>query len=152
MDVFYEVPQEATADGFVLSQTREAAAQRARATQVAARLGLQLVGWAFAHPPRAHEVTVSELEQMAPMQKLLNSSQARPSMGAAQGEGGGWANTERVEQKVGRGRGRGRGRVAHMGSPSGAVGPRLAPWPTRSPHALTLQMRCYARSSTRSNL
>ena len=92
MDVFYEVPQEATADGFVLSQTREAAAQRARATQVAARLGLQLVGWAFAHPPRAHEVTVSELEQMAPMQKLLNSSQARPSMGGGRlGKQRGWS-------------------------------------------------------------
>ena len=63
------------------------------------RLGLQLVGWTFAHPPRAHEVTVSELEQMAPMQKLLNSSQARPSIGAA--HGGRWATGQRVRQKVG---------------------------------------------------
>ena len=99
VDVFYEMPQEATADGFALLQTPEAAAQRARATQVAARLGLQLVGWTFAHPPRAHEVTVSELEQMAPMQKLLNSSQARPSIGAA--HGGRWATGQRVRQKVG---------------------------------------------------
>ena len=74
VDVFYELPQEATADGFVLSQTREAAAQLERATQVAVRLGLQLVGGAFAHPPRAHEVTVNELEHIASMQKLLNST------------------------------------------------------------------------------
>ena len=79
VDVFYEMPQEATPDGFVLSQSRDAAAQRARATQVAARLGLQLVGWAFAHPPRAHDVTVGELEQISSMQTLLNSTQARPN-------------------------------------------------------------------------
>lgn len=95
MDVFYELPQEATADGFELSQTREAAAQLARAAQVAARLGLKPVGWAFAHPPRAHEVSVTELEQMEPMQKLLNSSQAR------EGTWGGGGH-------VGRGRAHGR--------------------------------------------
>ena len=100
VDVFYEPPQEATASGFTLLEGKEALAQRRRADQVAKALGLQLVGWAFAHPPRAHDVSVAELQQIAPMQKLADGE----SDGSGSGGGSGGRSSGAAAKDAGKGK------------------------------------------------
>ena len=70
VDVFYEMPQEATPDGFVLSQSRDAAAQRARATQVAARLG----SW-LAEPAHARRVAAETAVVLRVLVELLRDEE-----------------------------------------------------------------------------
>lgn len=73
VDVFYEPPQSTTEHTAELLETDEAKAQRALADKTAGALGLKLVGWAFSHPPRSHDVGVAELEHIKRMQQASKS-------------------------------------------------------------------------------
>lgn len=68
VDVLYEPPQECSEDTMAIEGTKEARSEVERATQLAKDLGLSLVGFAYAHPPRHHTLEAAELVHIVEQQ------------------------------------------------------------------------------------
>lgn len=85
VDAIYEPLQDCTDSAIALKEDPLAT----RAHALAGHLGLQLVGWIFAHPPRAYAFTINEVILAAQLQqRALDAAQQAAAPGAAAAEKG----------------------------------------------------------------